>query len=153
MKNRISSILILVVLLLLFTACENGIEKTVKGIPEAVFWFLGFVIVLMPLTALIGLIFLIYKAIKMYHQRIMASIQKGDYVRKPLNWKLLSLLVGLLAIFISPGVTLVVIREEGLLTAIGWGFICLLGGSALLIFRALVLKYYPEFFESRDKKD
>lgn len=98
---------------------------------------------LIPITGLIAFAVLIYHLIKLRHARIMAMIGKGTYKPKPKDWPLILLLAGIVAVFASPGVALLVIAEEGVLVGIGSGLLCLLGGAAILVFRHVARDYLP----------
>ena len=104
-------------------------------------------IMVVGLSAIVGFFFLIYMLAKQYQERAMKMIDKGIYKPRPVNWQLLMLTVGCILIFIAPGVTLLLIGEESLLTGIGAGLLLFFGGIALLLARKLAIKYLPEKFD------
>lgn len=123
--------------------------------PSGMFWsslpMIGVAIFLIPITALIAFSILIYQLVRLRNARIMAMISKGIYEHKPLNWKLILLLIGVLLIFAGPGVALLVTAQESLLEGVGTGLLMILGGIGVLVFRQLALKYLPPLSDENEK--
>lgn len=103
----------------------------------------GIFMFLIPITAIIAFSMLIYHLARQRHARIMAMISKGTYEHRPLNWKLILLLVGVLLIFVAPGVALLTTANESLLEGIGLGVLLSFVGIGILVFRHLGMKYLP----------
>ena len=95
---------------------------------------------LVGITTIIGFVWLIFKVVKLYHIRIMTMIEKGIYQYQPANWPLILLCIGVVAIFISIPVSILVYLENNILIAVGIGLLLILGGTGILVFRKLAKK-------------
>jgi len=106
-----------------------------------------FLLWLLPAMFIIGIIFLVVILSRRRHQRIMAMIEKGvfkegelaKYQPKPYNWRLLTLLFGLVLVLGGIGYSLFMIGQDGIEQ---WyvGTIPLLIGVAFLIFNRIYYK-------------
>lgn len=102
---------------------------------------------LIPMSMIIGVIFLVVILNRRRHQRIMAMIEKGvfkegelaKYQPKPYNWRMLTSLIGLVLVLGGIGVSLYMIGLNGIEQ---WytGTIPLLVGVAFLIFNRIYYK-------------
>jgi hypothetical protein len=97
-------------------------------------------IMLVGITTIIGFVWLIFKVVKLYHVRIMAMIEKGIYQYQPANWPLILLCIGIVAIFISVPVSILVYLENDILVAVAIGLLLIMGGTGILVFRKLLEK-------------
>jgi hypothetical protein len=99
--------------------------------------------VLIPIFAVIGFFLVLYVFISLYHKKVMAMIEKGTYSPRPVNirWDLICLLIGLIFIFIGPGISLTVSAFFGIrMWSLATGSIPLLMGVAFLIFYKFLKK-------------
>ena len=106
-----------------------------------------FLLWLIPAMIIIGAIFLVVILSRRRHQRIMAMIEKGvfkegelaKYQPKPYNWRLLTMLFGLVLVLGGIGYSLFMIGQDGIDQ---WyvGTIPLLIGVAFLIFNRMYYK-------------
>lgn len=148
----ISKKIMLVVLAMMSMAMSQPLQaKSIIGESlEGLSW-LSTSIMLVAVTALIMFVILIIQLFKMRQARIMAMIDKGIYQPKPIDWKLLLLLAGIILLATTPGVVLLVIVYEGLYTGIGVGLIMLFGGVGMLVFRHLAREYLPSPSEKKNQ--
>jgi hypothetical protein len=126
-------------LLLILSACDSPFipKDTLADSIAPVTTGLIFLMMLIPLVAMVAFFFLIYHLANQFHKRRMAMIEKGLFVHRPPNWSNIFLALGIGAISVSPGVGLLVYLEEGLMTGIGTGLTVLSSGIALLVIRKL----------------
>lgn len=90
---------------------------------------------LIPIAGIIGFFGVIYIFIKLHYKKVNAMIEKGIYEsgRIKFKWELLFLFIGLILVFLGPGISLVLIGVIGLyVQSLVMGAIPLLLGIALV---------------------
>ncbi len=98
---------------------------------------------LIPIFGVIGFFLVLYIFISLYHKKVMAMIDKGTYEPKPINirWDHICLLIGLVFVFLGPGISLTVSAFFGVrFWSITTGSIPFLVGIAFLIFYGFLKK-------------
>jgi hypothetical protein len=114
---------------------EHGVKDL---FPPTIVMVIG---VFVPISAIIGFSLVLCIFISLYHKKVMAMIEKGNYTQKPIRWDLICLLLGIILVFVGPGISLTTSAFFGMrLWTIASGLIPLLVGIALLIFYRLLKK-------------
>ena len=95
---------------------------------------------MIPIVSVIAFFAFLIVLLKLYHMRVMAMIEKGNYERRPLNikWELVFLFIGLVLSFVGPGISIYMVSAFGLASrTITAGIVPLFIGIAFLVFYKL----------------
>jgi hypothetical protein len=99
--------------------------------------------IFVPISAIIGFSLVLCIFISLYHKKVMAMIEKGNYTQKPIRWDLICLLLGIILVFVGPGISVTASAFFGMrlwIWTIASGLIPLLVGIAFLIFYKFLKK-------------